>query len=71
MEKFDFVALNNQLGEVFLPMEILIHWNKEIDDFLNETFKIFKQIVDNPKLAWGLAVNEVYNSVQENVLVLH
>ncbi|MHA2039350.1 MAG: hypothetical protein ACXACX_21115 [Candidatus Hodarchaeales archaeon] len=71
MEKFDFVALNKQVGDVLLPMEFLIHWNKEIDDYLNETFKIFKQIIDDPILAWGLAVNEVYNSLKENDLVLH
>ena len=48
----------------------MIHWNKEIDDYLEETFKMFKQIIENPILAWGLAVNDLYNSVQENIHVL-
>ncbi|KKK65218.1 hypothetical protein LCGC14_2976350 [marine sediment metagenome] len=42
MEKFDFVGLNNQIGRIILPIEIMIHWNKEIDDYLKETFKVLK-----------------------------
>ena len=65
MEKFDFVEVNNQIGKVFLPAEIMRYWNEEFDEHLDKTFSILKQLEIEPILAWGLAVNEIYNSMDD------
>ncbi len=70
MEKFDFVEINNQIGKIFLPAEIMRNWNEEIDEYLNETFLILKQLEIDPIIAWGLAVNEIYNSFEANFPIL-
>ena len=70
MEKFDFVEVNNQIGKIFLPAEIMRYWNEEIDEYLDETFLILKQLEVEPILAWGLAVNEVYNSLESILPIL-
>ncbi len=63
MEKFDFVEVNNQVGKVFLPNEIMKFWSKKIDKILRRNYLILKQIGIKESLAWGLAVNDMYNSI--------
>ncbi|KKN30722.1 hypothetical protein LCGC14_0831260 [marine sediment metagenome] len=70
MEKLDFVEINNQIGKVFLREEIMRNWNQEIDENLDETFLLFKQLEIDSILAWGLAVNEIYNSLEVNFPIL-
>ncbi len=70
MEKFDFVEINNQIGKIFLPEEIMRNWSQEIDEYLDQTFLLLKQLEIDPILAWGLAVNEIYNSFEANFPIL-
>ena len=66
MEKFDFVEVNNQVGKVFLPKDIMKFWSKEIDKILKRNFLMLKQVGIDPTLAWDLAVNDMYNSIVAN-----
>ncbi|KKL61676.1 hypothetical protein LCGC14_2192930 [marine sediment metagenome] len=67
MGKFDFVKINNQVGKVFLPKDIMKVWSKTIDKILKRNFLMLKQVGIDPELAWGLAVNDIYNSIVANL----